>query len=505
MLEALGGSFIKLGQVLSLQPDLVPRDYCDELFDLLDRVPPFDYEDVERIFEEDLGKAPTDLFDRFEVRPFASASIGQVHRAQLDGRQFAIKVRRPTALRDFGGDIRLMRVATELITRLRIRKLYAFRVPINEFIAWTTDELDYRTEARYMTEASVNSTENSVARVPDTIGEFSTARILTTEYLEATTMLEYLRSLDRNDPAVGYRLSQSGFEPAQFAENIITNFLGDVFRYGLFHADLHPANLLILPDNVVGYVDFGITGIISKYGREQVLELIQALARQDVDDLYDGVVAISEITPTSDLERFREGLQNLADDWFELEHGVSKLAVSYTVIMLDLLRLSRACSLLPHEEAVRYMRSVITADGLIGRFAPEYDVSAGLERLSKKQRERQALGDLLSADRMIENWIAGSRLLRDGPSRLDALLDRLERRSREQYEKEGGRTISGLKQVAATTARLALLVVALSLLLVLGNEAPELGLNVFSAELVLLTGGGTLLTWTVLKWLDTPR
>ena len=106
---------------------------------------------------------------------------------------------------------------------------------------------------------------------------------------------------------------------------------------------------------------------------------------------------------------------------------------------------------------------------------------------------------------MIENWIAGSRLLRDGPSRLDALLDRLERRSREQYEKEGGRTISGLKQVAATTARLALLVVALSLLLVLGNEAPELGLNVFSAELVLLTGGGTLLTWTVLKWLDTPR
>ena len=505
MLEALGGSFIKFGQILSLQPDLIPRSYCEELFDLLDRVPPFEMEEVERIFREDLGAHPSEIFDHFESRPFGSASIGQVHRAVLDGHDLAVKVRRPTAERDFGGDIRLMSVALHLITSLRLRRLYAFRIPIGEFIAWTTDELDYRIEARYMTQVGINTGDSEVARVPEVIHDTSTSRILTTEYLEGTTLLEYLRSLERNDPAVDYRLAQIGFDPAKFADNIIANFLGDVFEHGLFHADLHPANLLILPGNVVGYVDFGITGVISDYGREHVLALILAFSRCDVEDLYNGILRISEITDESDLERFHRGLEDLADHWFERRQGIPALVQSYTVIMLDLLRLSRECSVLPHEEAVRYMRSVITADGLISRFAPEYNVSVGLERLSKKHLQSRILGDALSTDRMIETWIAGSRIVRDGALRLDTLLDRLERRAKARSDDAEPPFTPDRQTAAAKVARLGLIILIVACLLFLGNESPPLGFNLFSAELLLLATGTLLLTRTALRWLGKPR
>ncbi len=505
MLEALGGSFIKFGQILSLQPDLIPRSYCEELFDLLDRVPPFSTEDVERIFSEDLGAPPSEIFDDFEPRPFGSASIGQVHRARLDGRDLAVKVRRPTAQRDFGGDIRLMSVALRLITTLRLRKLYAFRIPIGEFIAWTTDELDYRIEARYMRQVGLNTGDSAAARIPEVIHHASTSRILTTEYLHGTTLLEYLRSLKRNDPAVEYRLEQIGFDPAKFADNIIANFLGDVFEHGLFHADLHPANLLILPGNTVGYVDFGITGVISEYGREHVLALILAFSRCDVDEICDGILRISEITDESDVERFRRGLDDLADRWFERIRGVPKLVQSYTVIMLELLRLSRECQLLPHEEAVRYMRSVITADGLISRFAPEYDVAAGLERLSKKHLQRGILGDALSTDRMIETWIAGSRMLRDGALRLDTLLDRLESEAKVRPMDAATDLSPAGRTGAAKAARLGLIILVVACLLILGDESPPLGFNLFSAELLLLAAGILLLTRTALRWLGKPH
>jgi ubiquinone biosynthesis protein len=504
MLEDLGGSFIKLGQVLSLQPDLVPPDYCDELFDLLDRVPPFDYVEVQQTFLDDLGQTPGDLFEEFDPRAFASASIGQVHRARISGREVAVKVQRPTARRDFGGDINLMRFAVSLIERLRLERLYAFRVPINEFIAWTADELDYRTEARYMSEAKRNADDNSLERIPQIFEDLSTSRILTTEYLEATTLLEYVRSLERNDPAVGYRLSQNGFDPDQFADNVITNFLGDVFRHGLFHADLHPANLLILPDNVVGYVDFGITGIISEYGRAHLLQLIQALASQDIDHFFDGVLLISEVTDSSDVGRFRTGLQHLANTWFAIENGVSSLKTSYTVIMLDLLRLSRECNLPPHEEAVRYLRSVITAEGLIGRFAPDYDVSAGLERLSKGHLQRHVIADALSADRLIENWIAASRLLRDGSSRLDSFLERLEKRARPAREATRAKP-DEVRETAAATVGLGLIVLTISLLLVLGGDEPSLGLNLFTVEIALLGAGSVQLARSALQWLRASR
>src|SRR6185312_5938125 len=148
--EELGGTFIKFGQMLALQPDILSFEYCNELFDLLDRCAPFEYEQVERIFVEETGKTPAEIFESFETQPLATASIGQVHIGYLSNRKVAIKVQRPSVETDFAGDIRLMLITLRAIRLLRLKFVYWLIEPISEFVSWTREELDYRCEARYM-------------------------------------------------------------------------------------------------------------------------------------------------------------------------------------------------------------------------------------------------------------------------------------------------------------------------------------------------------------------
>ena len=147
-LEDLGGMFIKLGQVLAVQPDILSLEHCYALFKLLDRVEPFPYAEVERVVREELGRVPEEVFDRFERTPFASASIGQVHRAWRGERALAVKVQRPSVERDFAVDLRLMTGAVRAIRALRLRSLDWLVEPLGEFVAWTREELDYTHEAR---------------------------------------------------------------------------------------------------------------------------------------------------------------------------------------------------------------------------------------------------------------------------------------------------------------------------------------------------------------------
>ena len=132
----------------------------------MDRVPPFDYAEVEKIFREELGKAPEELFDSFDRTPIASASIGQVHVARHGGRKLAVKVQRPRARRDFGGDILLMKWASAAIRRLRLERLDWLAVALDEFVSWTGEELDFRAEARIMDQLAANSRDRRRERVP---------------------------------------------------------------------------------------------------------------------------------------------------------------------------------------------------------------------------------------------------------------------------------------------------------------------------------------------------
>jgi ubiquinone biosynthesis protein len=488
-IEDVGGTFIKFGQMLALQPDIVSLEYCSALSDLLDRVAPFGGDDVERTFVEELGCGPSEIFDSFDFAPLATASIGQVHLAWLDGRKLAVKVQRPTVRTDFAGDIRLMSSLVRLIRALRLKPFYWVIEPMSEFVAWTAEELDYRTEARYMEQLRLNARDNPAEQVPEVCWRYTTRRTLVLEFLEGTTLLGYLRAREDGDAVALRRVELAGFEPQRFARNIIDNFLGDAFRHGLFHADLHPANLMILKDNVVGYVDFGITGILSHYSRKHLIRMTLAYTQADLDGMCEAFFRVSVIDADSDPEGFRDGLKRMADTWYDLQGRERQLRKNFTLVMLDMLKLSRATGIWPERDVIKYIRSAIAIDGLITRFAPGFDVGRYLATVCDRHLRQESLMLLLSHERMVEWSSAAGNLTHDGGARVAGFFERVTRQARPAAAGRGRRASAG-EEVRAF--RLATVVFTLSLLVTVTGERAVLGVNLFTAEILVASAALSL-------------
>ena len=495
VLEEVGGTFIKFGQMLALQPDILPLAYCNALFNLLDRVKPFDYAHVESTFVEELGRTPSEIFDSFERRPLAAASVGQVHVAYLGGRKLAVKVRRPTAEADFAGDIRLMTAAMRVIRRLRLRRLYWLLEPLGEFVAWTHEELDYRNEARYMHQLRRNASGNACERVPEVFWDYTTRRTLAAEFLEGETLLSHLRAARAGDERVARRLRRIGFEPEQMARNIVENFLGDVFRHGMFHADLHPANLLILPANTVGYVDFGITGTISRYSRQNLVAMTLAYTRGDLEAMCDAFFKVSASDSGSSEERFRRGVKRLADDWYAREGKARRLRKNFTMVMLDMLRLSRSTGVWPERDVIKYIRSAIALDGLITRFAPGFELGRHLQEVCDRYLRWNTWRALLTYDTVLGWALSGGHMADDGVLRGANLLHRLaagERRPVVEEPRGGGDGALRRRALQLSAA-----VLAASVLIVGMGEGVGLGVNLFTAEAVFVCAASLMLLQTI--------
>ena len=483
-LEELGGSFIKFGQMLALQPDILSLEYCNGLFDLLDRITPFDYTDVEQIFLTETGKTPLEIFDSFEPAPIATASIGQVHVAYLNGRKVAVKVQRPSVETDFAGDIRLMAFAITVIRRMHLRSLYWMLEPTGEFLRWTREELDYRYEARYMERLRRNASNNPHERVPEVFWPYTTRRTLVCEFFEGETMLSYLRALESGAEQRVQDLQQIGFEPDRTARNIIDNFLGDVFQHGMFHADLHPANLMILPGNTVGYIDFGITGTISRYSRRNLVALTLAYTRGDLEGMCEAFFRISVFDSENSPTRFREGLKIFAETWYETAGRDRRLRKNFTLVMLDMLRLSRRTGVWPERDVVKYIRSAIAIDGLITRFAPSFDLGQHLQAVCDRHLRWSARRELFTYDSLLDWAISGERLVRDGPLRVSDFVGRLTAGELDAEASYAGAGAGGEEVLRQRAVQLGVVVVAVALGMTWAGERLELGINIFTAELL---------------------
>lgn len=418
-IEEIGGTFIKFGQMLAMQSDLIPLEYCHALFSLFDQVPPFDYPDVERTFVEDLQRTPLEVFDSFETQPIATGSIGQVHVAMFRGQKVAVKVRRPTILSDFHADIAALKFTVRMVKMFRIRPFYWIIAPTEEFIAWTQDELDYKREAHYMDELGRNARDNEHEKVPAVFWSCTTSRILTVEFLEGVTISEYLRQLEVGNPQVS-----ADFEPRVFAARLIDNFLGDAFRHGMFHADLHPGNLMVMPGNVVGYIDFGISGVLSRYSRRHLITMTLAYARGDLEAMCESFFRITTLDRNADLQGFRRRLKQISTEWYGDGEGQSRLRKSITAIMLELLVLSRENGIWPQRDVIKYIRSAIALDGLVKTFSPGMDIGRHLEEACERHIKWDAVRNLISPD-TFTGWFGGyAHLVQDGFLRASAMLRR---------------------------------------------------------------------------------
>jgi ubiquinone biosynthesis protein len=273
MLDELGPTFVKFGQLLSTRPDVVPPDIVVELRGLQDAVTPFPYEQVRTVLEAELGLTVEQAFVELDEIPIASASIGQVHRAVLpDGREVAVKVQRPVAAGQIEADLGLLYQAAKLL-RERVRALEFMdpRELVDEFARSIRLELDYGHEARNAEAFRRNFSRESGVVVPDVVRSYSTGRVLTLEFLHGTKVSELdlaaLSPAKRRD--IAYRMADT--------------WMTMVFRHGFFHSDPHPANIFVMDSGELGLVDFGQAGKLSDEDMAKLTRLFLDAATENID------------------------------------------------------------------------------------------------------------------------------------------------------------------------------------------------------------------------------
>jgi ubiquinone biosynthesis protein len=302
MLDELGPTFVKFGQLLSTRPDVLPPDIIAELRGLQDDVRPFPIRDVEKVIEEDLGLTIAQLFAEFDEKPVAAASIGQVHRATLpNGKQVAVKVQRPGAPRQIEADVALLYQAAR-IAKERVRALDFIDVQqlVDEFARSIRHELDYRLEARNAATFHRNFAGHPHVRVPKVFWSYTRTRVLTLEWLDGIQVAdldpEHWSLEDRRD--IAYLMTET--------------WMTMIFRHGFFHGDPHPANVLVLgsPDQI-GLVDFGAVGKLTDDDITKLTRMFIDAAAENVDALPRRLADLGVRYPREREEEFLAELREI--------------------------------------------------------------------------------------------------------------------------------------------------------------------------------------------------
>jgi predicted unusual protein kinase regulating ubiquinone biosynthesis (AarF/ABC1/UbiB family) len=386
-LEQMGGAWVKLGQMLSLRFDLLPAAYCEELLKLLNRVPPFPYAQVSEIVQAELGAPPDVLFKSFETVPFASASIGQVHRAVLPtGEKVAVKVQRPRIREIMRADIDLMYSMSWLLDATRFLGATSTRLLIDEFARWTADELDYLLEARQAVLLYEHAQDDPLERIARVHRGYTTSRVLTTELMEGIPLIDVVVAVRAGDREYLQRFEDDGYSLEQIVKHLDWNMLNQTYVFGCFHADLHPANLYVLPGNAIGYVDYGMVGRLSDDVRESLLRYSWLLFQWEIEGAVKELMrwfAPSSNTDTNlarlQLARVHEGfLYELADVGDKpaptAAGGHSEADNPYTKLAFEIMDTVRSNHLTLAADIVAYLRMLVMLGTLRHQLATDYDL-----------------------------------------------------------------------------------------------------------------------------------
>src|SRR5438132_153711 len=302
LLDELGPTFVKFGQLLSMRPDIVPPDIIAELRGLQDDVRPFPFEQAERVIVEELGNSIERLFLEFEREPVAAASIGQVHRATLpNGKRVAVKVQRPGAPRQIEADLVLLYQAARLVKeRVHALDFIDAHALVDEFARQIRQELDYRLEARNEQAFHHDFAGHAHVRVPRVYWTYTRARVLTLELLQGTQLADIDHEV------------WSLEERRQLAYRMTDTWMEMIFRNGFFHGDPHPANILVMDEvDQIGLVDFGAVGKLTDDDMTKLTRLFIDAAQENVDALPKRLADLGVRYPKEREEEFLAELREI--------------------------------------------------------------------------------------------------------------------------------------------------------------------------------------------------
>jgi predicted unusual protein kinase regulating ubiquinone biosynthesis (AarF/ABC1/UbiB family) len=407
-LEAMGPTYVKLGQVLAGRPDLLPDAYLKALARLQDKVKPFSYAEVEEVVMAELGVRISKAFSRFDIEPVAAASLGQVHRAALrDGRAVVVKVQRPNIRQQIAEDFEVLeQIAGFLDGHTALGRRHRFLVILEEFRLTIQQELNYEREAHNLIALGKNLKEFTRIQVPQPVPDYSTRSILTMEEVEGQkiTALGPLALLD--------------LQGAPLAEELFKAYLQQVLVDGLFHADPHPGNVFITKDGRIALIDLGMVGHTGPAMQENLLKILLAISEGNGEAAAEIAIRMGEKLEEFAAPEFRRRITQLVA--LRRDQGLEQLNVGRS--LLEVSAIAQENALIVPSELVLLGKTMLQLDEVGRVLDPTFDTNASIRRnvaelMARRMRKDLTQGSIYSALLEMKDFTTGL------PSRLNRIMD----------------------------------------------------------------------------------
>ena len=457
MLQELGTTFIKLGQLLSTRPDIVGDKIADELANLQDDNPPITYEQVKAIVERELNGNIEDLFEDFHHEHLATASIGQVHEAKLiTGEHVAVKIQKDGITDKIDLDLKIMKYVANRADKWNsdLRKINLPGI-MEEFDRSIHKEIDYNNEFMNMQRIEMNFVDNPYVHIPETYPEYCSSKVLTMEFIDGTKLNDVYASTDDE------------FDKKFLAKVILDSYLQQLFIDGFFHGDPHPGNIMILENNVVCYLDEGMMGFFDPDFKRNLSEVMVLFVDQDVDGLINQLMYMEILDYDVDVKTLRRDLNDLFGRYF----GVS--LNRFDGVLQALLNLMQDYGVILPNEVVTMARGLSMIEAIAHNLDPEIDVFASVKPVAK-QIAREKINPINFIKNKKSNMIMYGHMFQALPKILTRIIHKIDNEEM-QFKLE----IDITDKVT---------IVALISALIVGSSVVSFGPRIFDMPLISLIG-----------------
>ena len=409
-LKNMGPTYIKLGQLLSTRPDLIPEPYMKALEALQDDVEEIPYSEVQKIVEEEIGQRISKAFESFEVQPLASASIGQVHLAILrSGKKVAVKIQRPGVRKNFTEDLDTLKELTDLaVKHSKTAKKYAVDEILDELRFILLNELDYVKEAENLIALGENTKKYPKIVIPQPVEGYSTSKILTMDYIDGQkiTSISPISRIETN------------YKP--LVDELVAAYLKHIIFDGFAHADPHPGNVHLTTDNKIALMDLGM---VAKFGpdlREHILKLLIAISKYNGEETANVLLKMSEYDKNADLVGFRKEINRLVLD--SQNKTAKDLQTGRLLIQMNKVAAEKSIKL-PVELNI-LGKILMNMDQIVAVLTPDYDLQRAIERNVEKLMQKKMLQEL-KPDNFFAQALEAKKLTEKLPERLNTITEKL--------------------------------------------------------------------------------
>ena len=410
-LKKMGPTYVKLGQLLSTRPDLLPDQYLDALANLQDDVETIPYEEVEKIFEEEIGAKIKNAFALFDTAPLASASIGQVHRAVLpSGRMVVVKVQRPGVRQKFIDDLNSLKsLADFAVNNSKEARKFALNDVIEELRFILLNELDYNKEFQNLVTIRENLKKYDHIVIPEPIKEYSSGKVLTMDYIDGKkiTSVSKLKQLETD------------FTP--IIDDLVEAYMQQIIVDGFAHADPHPGNIHLTKDVNIALMDLGMVAKFSPKLQEKIMMLLVGMSKRDGDAITDALLEMSEFDQKEvNLENFRKNINRLVMD--STSNNAEDMETGRVLIQMNRIAADEGIKLAVELNILG--KILLNMDQIVAVLTPKYDLQKAIKKFMEKMVNKKFQQEL-KPENVYGLLLDNKKLAENLPGRLNKITENL--------------------------------------------------------------------------------